>query len=224
MFWEYIKKRWFTLALLFILLIAIVRKNIHLPAGDAVAPEPKALQEKYTEETSPAKGAALLQLGSDGTVARTRLPEIEEAQAVVFLKRFGRVAVAEQEKFGVPASVLLACAYVNSFAGQRDCALQANNFLAVPCTASWTGPEVTLSGVCYRQYQTAWESIRDFSLFLQRHAWFKELKTSAGNDWEAWAKGLAKHRVSDVDQFEKEITGVIKAYRLFELDEAARAK
>ncbi|MBK6932489.1 MAG: glucosaminidase domain-containing protein [Saprospirales bacterium] len=215
---EFIKKRWFTLALLLIFGIALARKNLHFDIKQPKAPAIPEKQEKYTRETPASQSAALLHLGNDGAAAPARLPEISDATAVAFLRRFSRVAVAEQQKFGIPASVMLASAYVNSFAGQRNCALEANNFQAVRCTAEWGGPVATLSGACFRKYETAWESIRDFNLYLQQRNWFNKLKKSAGADWRAWAKGLATHRASDVEDFEAELVKVIEAYRLFELD------
>lgn len=212
---DFIKKRWFTLALLLILFIAILRKNLRFdPESPAAAP-----QEKYTNDKASSKGAALLNLGGDGNAQHFEVPVIDEATAVGFLKRFGHVAVAEQEKFGMPASVLLACAYVNSFAGKRDCALEANNYLAVHCSDEWNGPVVNSSRTCFRKYNTAWESIRDFNLSLQKNNWYAVLKKSAGRNWKPWVKGLASQRVSDVENFENEMLKVIQDYRLFELDQ-----
>ena len=215
---DFIKKRWFTLALLLILFIAVLRKNLRCEM-DPKAPAVGQSKEKFTDEGASAKGAALLNLGGDGSAQKLRMPEIDETTAVAFLKRFGHVAVAEQEKFGMPASVLLACAYVNSFSGRRNCALEANNYLAIRCTEDWNGPTANYSGACFRQYNTAWESIRDFNNSLHQNNWYIKLKKSAGNDWKAWVKGLAKHEVSDVENFEAELKEVIQAYRLFELDQ-----
>ncbi len=217
----FIKKHWFSMAVALVLLTAIARKNIRFQTAQPGAPEkaPKQHLEKYTEDTRVAQNPSLLGIGPDGGGSAVRLPEIGAAAAVAFLKRFSQVAVAEQQKFGMPASVLLACAYVNSFAGQRACATEANNYLAVPCTAEWGGPVATFSGTCFRKYNTPWESIRDFNLYLHKREWYVALKKSAPRDWRAWAKALSKHRVSDVENFEATLSRVIEQYRLAELDE-----
>ncbi len=159
-----------------------------------------------------------MSLGADGASAPARMPAMDDVAAMAFLKRFREVARGEQQKFGMPASVLLACAYVNSFAGQRDCALQANNFLALRCTAEWSGPVATCSGACFRKYNTAWESIRDFNLYLSKRDWYVSLKKKAKPDWRTWVKALREHHVSDVENFEGEMAKVIQQYQLFELD------
>ena len=222
MIWDFIKKRWFTIALLLILLMAIIRQNVHNGNPGTVEPPAAEQRELYIEDGIAGKNTSMLNLGSNGNTARIQLPEIEESTAIAFLQRFGRVAVTEQQKFGMPASVLLGCIYVNSFAGQRACAVQANNYLAVPCSGNWSGPTTILDGSCFRQYATAWESIRGFNLFLQEKNWLGALKKSAGQDWKAWVKGLARNNVSDVQNFEREMVKVIEAYRLFELDAIAK--
>ncbi|MBK9338193.1 MAG: glucosaminidase domain-containing protein [Lewinellaceae bacterium] len=214
----FVKKRWFSIALVLIVLVAVARKNVRFQADDTAAPAAGKTLEKYTEDATP-KATALMNIAGDGSQKPVRLPDVDDATTVAFLKRFASVAVTEQEKFGIPASVLLACAYLNSFAGQRTCATEANNYLATRCTADWGGPVVSISGACFRQYDTAWESIRDFNVYHSQKDWYTALKKSAKKDWKAWARGLAAHRVSDVEQFEAEMAEVIQAYRLFELDE-----
>lgn len=216
--WDFLKKRWFSVALVALLLAAIVRKNLRINVGDSAMPAKKEQQEKYTAEPVIAQRSAMLSLGADGTSGAVRMPATDDAAAMAFLKRFGQVAVAEQKKFGMPASVLLACTYLNSFAGRRDCTVQANNYLAIRCTAEWGESSVTCSGACFRQYNTPWESIRDFNVQLSKQKWYGALKKSAKQDWRAWAKALAGHRVSDVENFEQEMVRVIQQYRLHELD------
>lgn len=215
---EFVKKHWFTLALLLIVLVAIVRKNILVRDSDAGTPSATESREKYTEDVSSPKATALLHLADEHGPTLVRLPAVDDAVAVAFLKRFAQVAVTEQEKFGMPASVLLATAYLNSFAGQRACAVEAHNYLATRCTADWNGPVASVSGVCFRQYQTAWESIRDFGTYCSRKGWHAELRQTAPKDWKRWIKVMAAHRVSDVQDFEQEASRVIEEYRLFELD------
>lgn len=219
MIWTFIKKRWFSVALVMLVLIALVRKNLRINVGDSAHPSPKEQLDKYTNEPSVAQNTSLLGISTGGSPATHRLPEIADATAIAFLKRFSEVAVTEQERFGMPASVLLACAYVNSFAGQRDCATGANNYLATHCSANWDGAVVTLSGTCFKQYETAWESIRDFNVQLSSRDWYRPLCKSAGQDWQAWAKGMSSQQVSDVENFEQELVSVIRRYRLFELDQ-----
>lgn len=217
---EYVKKRWFTIALMLLTLFALVRKNVRFRANEPTGPSSTESYEKYTDARQPSNAATMLNMGAAGGMSTVRLPDVDEATAVAFLKRFAQVAVVEQQKFGMPASVLLASAYVNSFAGKRDCAVEANNYLAAHCSGDWAGPTAQLSGgTCFRKYETAWESIRDFGTTHSRKPWYAAVKNEAGKAWKPWVKALAGHNVSDVENYEVEVVRVIGEYRLFELDE-----
>lgn len=216
MLWNFFKTNWFYVALSLMILGAILRKTIFSGASvQAQAQSP----EKYTAARSgQEEGISLFGGIASGPKPEHRLPDIEAAVAEPFLRRFGKVTPGEQQKFGVPASVLLAAAYVNSYAGQRELAASANNYFALPCSGDWQGRSITQEGRCYRQYERAWDSFRDFSQLLKAQSWFAETRKSAGKDWKIWVKQLDGKGLSDVENFGAEMEKVIRAYRLFELD------
>jgi flagellum-specific peptidoglycan hydrolase FlgJ len=211
---EFFKTNWFPIVVVVLLLLAALKRNVPWSFG-----APKASREKFTEltTTAPQAPSAMGVLDSPKPPS-SAVPTIEESVAVPFLQRFGRVAVGEQKKFGVPASVLLACAYVNSFAGQRTGVAQANNYFGLPCTGNWDGNTATVEGLCLRKYATPWESFRDFSIFLSTQEWFGAAKKSAGRDWQRWAAALGEQPLTDVQDFGTELRQVIERYRLYELD------
>jgi hypothetical protein len=219
--WRFLSRHWFTLALIVLTILALWRRKGTIRQTDVVPINPPSLEktEHYTQRKVEHQPAALVELPQEPMPKGVRLPSVDDATAVAFLQRFSRTAVAEQERFGMPASVLLACAYVNSFAGKRPCAVEANNYLATRCTADWPGAVITLEGVCYRRYQTAWESLRDFNVYYSQKAWYAELKKKAGRDWRKWLKELAAREVSDVAHFETEAARLIEKFRVYELDE-----
>lgn len=213
MFWKFVKTHWFVIALALLVLAALARKNGRGIFGRSVR------QEKYTEQRDSAAETAQMGILPESGAAVRDLPAISQATATAFLKRFGAVSVAEHKKYGVPASIVLGIAYVNSFAGQREVARSAKNYFALPCGSEWEGSNIELGGKCFRRYETAWEGFRDFSLYLQAREWMSAAKSNNGQDWQAWVTFLAEQPVSDVRHFEKELKTVIEAYRLYELDE-----
>lgn len=214
--WKFFKTNWFQIAVVILILAAMVKKNL-LPTITNTGKGHNAT-EKLTGNSIASveeSRAGLFSWASRSTVA---LPDIPETVAIPFLQRFGRVAVGEQQKFGIPASVMLACAYVNSFSGQRDWAKQYHNYFALGCSSNWEGASENIGGVCVRKYEKAWDSFRDFSKNLSGRNDFTALQQSCGSDWKKWAKALDTQKVSDVSGFETEMTRVIEAYRLYELD------
>lgn len=218
MLWKLFKTNWFSIALICLVLLAVARKGLHLFVGGAGSPGRKDKTEKYTEVEPKPAAKSLLGLFSASDKGAGQLPEISHEEAKAFLRRFTSVAVSERKKFGTPASVLLACAYVNSYAGQRSSVAAANNYFALPGGSDWEGANTTVGGRSFRRYETPWESFRDFSIHLSSQDWFGSLRKSAGKDWRAWAKGLHAEDISDVKNFEQELVQVIETYRLFELD------
>ena len=212
--WKFFKTNWFAIALVLLLLVAIGRNNPRFrfwnPDGPTVA------GGKYTD-ARPVPAAHSELFGMEGT-ADVAMPSVDDATAVAFLKRFGNLAVNERKKFGIPPSVLLACAYVNSHSGQRIAALQANNFFALPANAGWDGGVATMDGQHFRRYDTAWASFRDFGAMLSQQPWFDEVRKSAVIDWQQWLKGLDGKSISDVRNNTAEMRTVIETYRLYELD------
>ncbi len=76
----------------------------------------------------------------------TQLVQRGDAGVDAFLTRFGHVAQAEQEKFGIPASVTLATALLYSRAGTAAGTRTHNNYFALGCTADWNGTTGRVGG------------------------------------------------------------------------------
>ncbi|MFZ4634798.1 MAG: glucosaminidase domain-containing protein [Saprospiraceae bacterium] len=210
--WQFVKTYWFSTALVILFLLAIIR---HF----GLSPSATKRVEKFTDEPPVTSGSASM-LGILPGSAQTlqAMPEVEQATATAFLRRFAPVAVSERKKYGVPAAVSLGFAYVNSFSGQRETALHANNYFSLRCTADWEGQTYTGNGQCYRRYDTAWESFRDFSVFMSSRDWYGPLRQKAGKDWRIWIRGLSDKDISDVSNLEAEMEQVIVQYRLHDLD------
>ena len=217
---HFFKKNWFAIALLLLALIAVARRKIQLPV-ELPFPATGSAEKYTTDADEPAASAAKLGLLPEETPAKRRLPEIPEAEAEAFLRRFSKVAKSESRKFRAPASVLLAHAYVNSFAGRRNKAVEANNFTALVCGGDWEGATMELDGRCIRRYKTPWESYRDFSIFLAGQNWVAETRANAGMDWKPWVEAFAQNHLSNVEDYAGQMARIIKAYRLFELDDPA---
>ncbi len=139
-----------------------------------------------------------------GSKKEEAVPTVEtlDSESVhAYTRRFSKVAVAEMRKFGIPASIKLAQAIVESNAGSSVDAA-ANNHFGAP-----------LAG---EDYISAWENWRAHSLYLKReHA---DLFDSAFG-YRQWAKGLAKQGYNPDRKYADKLIGVIEKYGLNQLDE-----
>lgn len=145
------------------------------------------------------------------------LDKIDEATKQGYLKRFAHVAISEQEKFGIPASVILANALLHSSAGKGDVATTYNNHFTISCGNDWDGGTGSLKGICYRTYETAWMSFRNHSQYITSEK-FSNLTRLNAKDYKGWANGLEKAKFSNTKNLAKNIIRIIEQYGLNDLD------
>jgi flagellum-specific peptidoglycan hydrolase FlgJ len=141
---------------------------------------------------------------------------IGQANKQAFLERFRRVALAEQEKFDIPASLTLGHALLFSLAGNSAPARAGNNFFELGCTDDWRGATLTSQGRCYRRYENAWTSFRDHSLFLSSGK-FAGLKEQAAG-YRTWVDALEKKGFYADKRLGRQVLEIIEQYELWELD------
>jgi flagellum-specific peptidoglycan hydrolase FlgJ len=218
--YNFFKTNWFLITLLALLVFAFI-KDRQKPSGSIKlqnrTEQKKSNPERFTDASQDGTSTTSMGFGlADGI--QSSLPEIGDDEAMSFFKRFRKVAEGEEQKFGIPASVTLACAYVNSFAGSRDLSKTAHNYFALSCSAKWNGKSVNQNGKCYRSYETAWESYRDFTETVASQDWYTENRKSGKVKPSEWIGMLVKSGVSEVDNFENHAINAIERYHLFELD------
>lgn len=119
-----------------------------------------------------------------------------------YVRRFSKVATAEMDKFGIPASVKMAQAVLESHAGEHPACLEANNHFGAPMNGQF--------------FENAWENWRMHSLLL-----LKELPDLPGKDagYKRWARALGKSGYSNDKNYAGKLIEVIEKFELFLLDE-----
>lgn len=227
-------KHWLRLAIigagLFLLSQKQVNFNIRL-GGDAGAVVPARATQPVNEETTVfSESAPLAQaesatslLGSlsiFGGNSETLLESLNRQDVTTveaFVRRFSNVAQAEQEKFGIPASIILAQSILYSRAGDAEGIAGANAYFRLPCGDDWRGPSVQLSGQCTRSYQNAWTAFRDNSLYLTSGR-YVPLKQFGPHDYRRWAAGMEELGLNDTDDLAAQLLTVIDRWQLFQYD------
>lgn len=232
----FLQRNWFKIGIAVLLLFLLFKKdltfsiNMRAPAKQQQdAPTHRAKKEKNTELMTESKTTAarsepdrfdvsLFGSKTKPPKAIEQLAKLDDALVQAYLRRFARVAASERTKFGIPASVILANAALQSYAGQRDIASQSNNHFALPCTSDWQGSTAEINSKCFRKYDNAWTSFRDNSFYMTtgKMSVLKDLKNA---DYKAWAKALEKADYSDEPDFAAQLINVIEKYGLTKLDD-----
>lgn len=132
------------------------------------------------------------------------------------------IAIQKMQSYGIPASITLAQALLESGTGSSELALKANNHFGIKCGKSWTGPRVyhddDEKDDCFRKYSTVEESYRDHSIFLKESARYASLFTLSVTDYRGWAHGLKKAGYATNPRYADILIDLVERYELQKWD------
>jgi DNA-binding phage protein len=141
-----------------------------------------------------------------------------------YIEIYKPVAMQKMRDFGIPASITMAQAIVESASGNSMLARGANNHFGIKCH-EWTGETFTWDddekNECFRKYVAAEESFHDHSLFLTRRPRYAGLFELEITDYRAWAHGLRSAGYATNPQYAHMLIRIIEENRLYELDHEA---
>jgi hypothetical protein len=140
------------------------------------------------------------------------------ANGVIYVNTYKALAMAEMQRSGIPAAIILAQGLHESEAGTSELVKQSNNHFGIKCKEDWTGGVVYHDDdsrqECFRSYATAAESYRDHSDFLRRGGRYAFLFQLDPTDYEGWAYGLKKAGYATNIRYSQILIKLIKDYNL----------
>jgi len=152
-----------------------------------------------------------------------------------YIEQYKDIAIQEMERAGIPASIKLAQAILESDAGRSKLARKANNHFGIKCGGNWTGKTYDkkdddyddrgkLVKSCFRSYKKAEESFIAHSEFLRdpskefRYGFLFRLDPM---DYERWAKGLKRAGYATSATYARKLIDIIERFKLYEYDQMA---
>ena len=149
-----------------------------------------------------------------------------DANYQAYIEQYKDLAITEQERHAIPASITMAQALLESSAGVSRLATIGNNHFGIKCGKDWTGDAMHHDddqlGECFRKYKKPIESFEDHSLFLkrQRYAFLFQYDIT---DYKAWANGLSRAGYATDPTYPEKLIKIIETYDLAKLDTKAKA-
>lgn len=147
---------------------------------------------------------------------------------LAYIERYRSIVVEEMHRSGIPASIKMAQAILESNAGTSTLAKQANNHFGIKCGNDWPGKEYfrkdddyhrgKLVQSCFRVYQDAESSFTAHSNFLTSQPRYSFLFNLKKDDYRAWATGLRKAGYATDPAYSQNLIQIIEMYRLYEMD------
>lgn len=152
-----------------------------------------------------------------------------DTPVVNYIEQYKAIAISEMERTGIPASITLAQAVVESKYGTSTLAVQSNNHFGIKCKGSWEGRSVyykdddyqngKLINSCFRGYDDPVQSYYDHSDFLLGNKRYQPLFQLYKTDYKGWAKGLKKCGYATDPKYATALIETIEKYQLYIYDQ-----
>ncbi len=133
------------------------------------------------------------------------------AKINAYINQYKDLAILERDSTGVPASVQMAQAILESNAGKSSLARRQNNHFGVKCF----GKDCNGTYKSYKNVKASWD---DHSRILEAQR-YRILLNYTSTDYHSWAKGLQECGYATDRKYTKKLIEMIEDYQLYKLDE-----
>ena len=214
---------WFKLGFLAILSFVMLKKDLQFNLAFK-SPLSMIVAHDDDEQGTNSNAQTISWKGSNGNLAApVSATDLNTKRTYDFIKQFSEIAVTEMQKYGVPASIKMAQALIESRAGTSTLAVKNNNHFGMKCFS-----KNCKKGHCtnltddhhkdfFRSYPSSWESWRAHSELISQGR-YRKLKYN-GLDYKKWAYGLKEAGYATDKRYAEKLIGVIDKYKLYKLDE-----
>jgi hypothetical protein len=135
-----------------------------------------------------------------------------------YIQIYAELAVSEMIRSGIPASITLAQACLESGNGNSILSIKSNNHFGIKCKSSWRGKKVYHDdderNECFRQYNSVAESYIDHTDFLMNSPRYGALFTLKLTDYKGWARGLKKAGYATNPHYADQLIKIIEDHKL----------
>jgi len=154
-------------------------------------------------------------------------PVALQAQVLIttgeYIDKYKAFAIEDMAKYGIPASITMAQALLESDNGNSALAREGNNHFGIKCKSDWQGETIAhdddQKGECFRKYASAEQSYRDHSEFLDKSPRYQPLFQLDTRDYAGWARGLKAAGYATNPLYADMLIKIIEANQLYLLDE-----
>ena len=156
-------------------------------------------------------------------------PESLKPHVLSYIEEYKYLAIDEMVRSGIPASVIMAQAIVESNGGTSLLARESNNHFGIKCKSYWVvdtyyhedddrDEQGKLIPSCFRQYDSVLASYQDHSDFLLQTPHYQALFGYDKTDFEQWSRGLQLCGYASDPLYAEKLIRTIRTYGLEELD------
>ena len=143
-----------------------------------------------------------------------------------FYEQHAQLAIQQQIKYGIPASITLAQMALESGHGTSNLAANYNNYFGVKAGSSWKGPTV----MCrddhnypepFRVYGSVEDSVENHSKVLMASR-YKSCYNYPSTDYVNWAREIKRNGYATDSEYAAKLINFINKNKLYEYDQMAQ--
>ena len=150
-----------------------------------------------------------------------------QSKSESYISKYSNAAVAEMERYGIPASITLAQGILESANGESRLAVEGKNHFGIKCHSNWSGKTIIEDddekGECFRKYDEVVDSYRDHSLFLTERGRYSFLFDYNKTDYKKWSRGLGKAGYATNTNYPTLLIDLIERYELYTYDKGEQS-
>jgi len=139
-----------------------------------------------------------------------------------YIERYQLLAIEEMNRSGIPASIKMAQACLESSNGNSVLSKMSNNHFGIKCKSTWTGETVKYDdderNECFRKYNNVEESYIDHTNFLMSSPRYAFLFQLNHDDFAGWAYGLKNAGYATANDYAQRLIKIIEENQLYRLD------
>ncbi len=216
-FKQKVKVPWYKVAVLGLAVFILTKKDMQFNVSFK---SPLAAMDDEQRAGSTAASLANF-TANQNSLAPAGLSELQKKKTKDFIQQYKEVAIAEMNSSGVPASIKMAQAIVESRSGTSRLAVQSNNFFGMKCKTKCLGCTCRNYGDdtkfdMFRVFDSPAESWKEHTKLLSISRYSKLQKH--GKDYKKWALGLKNAGYATDKKYDKKLINIIETYQLYKLD------
>jgi len=146
-----------------------------------------------------------------------------------YIDKWKDIAIIESERTGIPVSIILGQAILESDYGRSELALEAKNHFGIKCKKQWEGNNFykkdddlnekgDLIKSCFRAYEIDLDSYIDHSHFIMESVCYRSLIDYGSKNYAKWAFGLQQCGYATDKRYAEKIIQNIESHQLWKFD------
>ena len=141
-----------------------------------------------------------------------------QQRAQAYVDQYKDLAIAEQQRSGIPAAITLGQGILETEAGNSELATKANNHFGIKCKKEWKGETFAhtddAKDECFRKYTCANDSYKDHSDYLKNSPRYTPCFQQKLTDYGAWASNLRRCGYATNPRYAQQLVQIIEDFHL----------